>query len=52
MQTLVPIVVVSLLVILAAPVWRWSRGWGWQPAGILAVGLATLLLFVYSVVPD
>lgn len=44
--------VLSGLVLLVAPLWPWSRGWGWSPAGILAIGLATLLLFSYAVVPE
>ncbi len=52
MPNLVPSVVLALLVVLVAPLWPWSRGWGWPPAGILAMGLVTMLLFSWSVVPD
>ena len=44
--------VLGVLVVLVAPLWPWSRGWGWPPAGILAIGLVTLLLFSYAVVPE
>lgn len=46
------IVIIAILVILAAPLWPWSRGWTWAPAGMLAMGLATMLLFRYSVLPE
>jgi hypothetical protein len=50
---LVPTVVIAVLVVLAAPLWPWSRGWTWAPAGILLMGLATLLLFtLVAVVPE
>ena len=47
-----PAVLLALLVIAALPVWSWSRGWGWAPAGMLAMGLATLVIFSLSVVPE
>lgn len=31
--------------VVAIPRWPWSRGWGWAPFGIVAVILATILLF-------
>jgi hypothetical protein len=49
---LVTLVAIGALVALAAPLWPWSRGWGWAPAGILALGLATMALFWWSVVPE
>jgi hypothetical protein len=49
---LVPVVVIAALSLLAAPLWPWSRGWGWAPAGMLAMGLGTMLLFWWTVVPD
>jgi hypothetical protein len=49
---LTPAIVLAALVVLAAPLWPWSRGWGWPPAGILAMGLATVLLFTWAVVPE
>lgn len=52
MPNLVPTVVLAVLVVLVAPLWPWSRGWGWPPAGILAMGLATMLAFSWSVVPE
>jgi hypothetical protein len=47
----VPTVLLGLLVILALPVWNWSRGWGWAPAGMLAMGLGSLVLFSFTVTP-
>jgi hypothetical protein len=47
----VPTVLLALLVIAALPVWSWSRGWGWAPAGMLTMGLFTLVLFSFTVVP-
>lgn len=52
MTNLVLALVLMLVVVLVAPVWPWSRGWGWPPAGVLTIGLVTLLLFSWSVVPD
>lgn len=52
MQNLIPMVLIGLLTLFVAPLWPWSRGWTWAPAGILAVGLATLVLFSWSVVPE
>jgi hypothetical protein len=49
---IVPTVLLALLVIFVMPVWPHSRGWGWPPAGILAMGLATLVLFSLTVVPE
>ena len=43
---------IALLVLAALPVWPWSRGWGWAPAGMLAMGLATLIVFSLTVVPE
>lgn len=52
MLQVVPTVVLALLVLAALPVWPWSRGWGWAPAGMLTMGLATLVLFSFTVLPD
>jgi hypothetical protein len=49
---LVPLIAIGLLTLGAAPVWPWSRGWGWAPFGIVAIGFATLLLFRLSVVQE
>jgi hypothetical protein len=46
------LVVIALLVVLAAPLWPWSRGWTWAPAVMLLMGLATMLLFTWTVVPE
>lgn len=51
MFQIVPTVLISLIVLAALPAWPWSRGWGWAPAGMLTMGLATLVLFSYTVVP-
>jgi hypothetical protein len=48
----IPMVLVTLLVIAAVPVWPWSRGWGWAPAGMLAMGLATMVVFTWTIVPE
>ncbi|MFA9444201.1 DUF3309 family protein [Egicoccus sp. AB-alg6-2] len=52
MIELLPLVVTAALTLLAAPLWPWSRGWSWAPAGMLAMGLVTMLLFRYAVVPE
>ncbi len=48
----IPMVLIAVLVLAAVPVWPWSRGWGWAPAGMLAMGLATMVVFSLSVVPE
>jgi hypothetical protein len=47
----VPALLLAALIVFVAPVWPWSRGWSWIPAGILAMGLATMLLFTWAVEP-
>jgi hypothetical protein len=47
-----PIVLIGLLAVGALPIWPWSRGWGWAPFGIVAIGLATLVLFRLAIVPE
>lgn len=48
----IPMILIALLVIGAIPWWPWSRGWGWAPAGMLGMGLATLIVFSLTVVPE
>lgn len=49
----IPIVVIlACLTVFVAPVWRWSRGWSWAPFGMLAMGLATLVVFALTVAPE
>jgi hypothetical protein len=50
-QNLVPMVLVAAAVLFVLPLWPWSRGWGWVPAGVLGMGLATMLLFTWAVEP-
>lgn len=45
------VAVLAALTLFVAPLWPWSRGWTWAPAGMLAMGLASLVLFSLSVVP-
>lgn len=47
----IPLVVVVVAFVLVAPVWGWSRGWTWAPAGMVAVTAVTILLFTLSVEP-
>lgn len=49
---LLPLIVIGLLALGAIPVWPWSRGWGWAPFGIVAIGLVTLVLFRLSIVQE
>jgi len=46
-----PVAIIALLTAFVAPVWPWSRGWTWAPAGMLAMGLATMVMFSYTVIP-
>jgi hypothetical protein len=43
--------IVAAMTVFVAPLWPWSRGWTWAPAGMLAMGLATMLIFASTVVP-
>ena len=52
MSDLLPLILLALLMVAAAPLWPWSRGWGWPIAGMLAMGLATYALFQFAVVPE
>jgi len=45
------VTILAGLLTFVAPLWPWSRGWTWAPAGMLGMGLAGLLLFSYTVVP-
>jgi len=44
-------VIVAALTVFVAPLWPWSRGWTWAPAGMLAMGLAGIVLFSFTVIP-
>lgn len=46
-----PTLAVVVALLLVAPIWPWSSGWGWVPAGMVGVTLATILLFTLSVLP-
>ncbi len=46
-----PTIVVLLALLAVSPRWPWSRGWGWAPAGMVGVTLATIVLFTLSVDP-
>jgi hypothetical protein len=43
-----PLVLVGLLLLLVLPLFPWSRGWGWAPAGMVGVVLLTVLLFLVA----
>lgn len=43
-----PSLVMLAFVILTAPVWRYSRGWGWTVAGMSGVGLFVAVLFTLA----
>jgi hypothetical protein len=45
------VTIVAALTVFVAPLWPWSRGWTWAPAGMLAMGLAGILLFSATVIP-
>ena len=51
---MIPVLQVTIgaaLTVLVAALWPWSRGWTWAPAGMLAMGLAGILLFSATVIP-
>jgi hypothetical protein len=39
------------LTVFVAPLWPWSRGWTWAPAGMLAMGVAGIVLFSFTIIP-
>lgn len=45
----IPTLAVVLLLGMVAPLWRWSTGWGWVPAGMVAVTGVTIVLFTLTV---
>jgi hypothetical protein len=45
------VAIVAALTVFVAPLWPWSRGWTWAPAGMLAMGLAGIVLFSFTVIP-
>ena len=45
---LVPTLVLLSVAVAAAPVWPWSRRWGWPIAGIFGVSAATAALFTVA----
>jgi hypothetical protein len=45
------VTIVAALTVFVAPLWPWSRGWTWAPAGMLAMGLAGILVFSATVIP-
>ncbi len=46
-----PTLVVLIALLLVAPLWRWSRGWGWTLAGMVGVTLVSIVLFTLSFDP-
>lgn len=44
----VPVAVMAAFVLATAPVWPYSRGWGWAPAGMSAMGLFAAALFTLA----
>jgi len=44
-------IAVVIAFVVVVPLWPWSRGWGWVPAGMVGVILTTILLFTYSFLP-
>lgn len=51
MIPVVQVTIVAALTLFVAPLWPWSRGWTWAPAGMLGMGLAGILLFSATVIP-
>ncbi len=45
---LIPLVFLVPLLLAVVPVWRYSRGWGWWPAGILGVIVLVLILLILA----
>lgn len=42
---MVPSAVMLAFVVVTAPIWPYSRGWGWSVAGMAAVGLGVAIMF-------
>lgn len=43
-----PSIVMLGFVVITAPVWSYSRGWGWAVAGMSGVGLFVAILFTVA----
>lgn len=48
MLTTVLLIVLILLLIGAVPSWRYSRGWGYGPSGILGIVLVVVLILALT----
>lgn len=44
----IPVVLVTIVLLLVLPMWPWSRGWGFAPAGMVGVVLVTVGLFLVA----
>jgi hypothetical protein len=47
--TWVPSIVVLAALVAVLPYWKHSRGWGYAPAGMVGITLATIVLFTLTV---
>lgn len=45
---LAPTLVIGSVALAAAPIWPYSRGWGWPLAGIFGVAAGTAALFTLA----
>lgn len=43
-----PTLVILVVAVAAAPIWPWSRRWGWQIAGIFGVAALTAAIFTVA----
>lgn len=42
------IITIMLVLVGVLPIWPWSRGWAWRPAGIVAAILLVLLVLLFA----
>lgn len=45
-----PAFVIAAIMVAVAPIWPYSRGWGWTWVGILGLGAASTVLFTLGTV--
>lgn len=45
-----PTFAILVIMLLVAPIWPYSRGWGWTWFGILALGAGSAVLFTLGAV--
>ncbi len=43
-----PVIIATVILLFALPLWPWSKGWGWAPAGM--VGMIAAIVWMVTLV--